>query len=228
MADTATEQGSVLLDADGTLVDSTYLHVDAWMRAFALVGVRVQAWRVHRAIGMGSPQLVASLVGDDEAERLRDQVSDYHEALYLDVAGRVRPLRGARELVVEIARRGARPVLATSAAPAELERLRATLDIDEHLFAITSSKDVTTAKPDPELVHTALERAGTAPERTIMLGDAVWDVIAARRAGIECVAVRTGGIGADELRDAGALAVYEDITALLDDLDDSPLARAWR
>lgn len=228
MFDTATEQGAVLLDADGTLVDSTFLHVDAWMRAFALVGVHVQAWRVHRAIGMGSPQLVASLVGDDEAERLGDQVSDYHEALYLDVADRAHPLPGARELVIEIARRGARPVLATSAAPAELERLRAILDVDEHLYAITSSKDVATAKPDPDLVRTALDRAETAPERTIMLGDAVWDVIAARRAGIECVAVRTGGIGADELREAGALAVYEDLTALLEDLDNGPLARAWR
>lgn len=228
MAHTATEPGAVLLDADGTLVDSTYLHVDAWMRAFALVGVHVQAWRVHRAIGMGSSQLVASLIGDDGAERLGNQVSDYHEALYLDVAGRVHPLPGARELVMAIARRGARPVLATSAAPAELERLRAALDVDEHLYAITSSKDVTTAKPDPELVRTALERAGTAPERTIMLGDAVWDVIAARRAGIECVAVRTGGIGPGELREAGALAVYEDIAALRDDLDDGPLARAWR
>ena len=227
MADTSSTPGAVLLDADGTLVDTTYLHVDAWMRALALVDIQVPAWRVNRAIGMGSPQLLASLLGEDTAEQFGDQVTAYHEALYLDLADRVRPFPGAREFVIEIAQRGARPVLATSAAPAELDRLRTALDLDDHLYAITSSKDVSTAKPDPDLVTTALDRAGTSPDRTVMLGDATWDAIAAGRAGIECVAVRTGGIGADELREAGAVAVYDDVCALLDDLDDSPLARAW-
>lgn len=227
MADASSTPGAVLLDADGTLVDTTYLHVDAWMRALALVDIQVPAWRVNRAIGMGSPQLLASLLGEDTAEHFGDQVVAYHEALYLDLADRVRPFPGARELVIEIAQRGARPVLATSAAPAELDRLRTALDLDDHLYAITSAKDVSTAKPDPDLVTTALNRAGTSPDRTVMLGDATWDAIAAGRAGIECVAVRTGGIGADELREAGAIAVYDDVCALLDDLDDSPLARAW-
>ena len=228
MADTSRGPGAVLLDADGTLVDTTYLHVDAWMRAFALVDIRVPAWRVNRAIGMGSPQLLASLLGEARAEQVGEQVTAYHEALYLDLADRIAPFPGARELVIEIARRGARPVLATSAAPAELERLRAALDLDDHLYAITSSEDVGAAKPDPDLVTTALDRAGTSPHRTVMLGDATWDAIAAGRAGIDCVAVRTGGIGADELRDAGAVAVYDDVAALLDDLDDGPLAGAWR
>lgn len=228
MAKLSRGPGAVLLDADGTLVDTTYMHVDAWMRAFALVHIQVPAWRVNRAIGMGSDQLLASLLGEERAKRVGDQVTAYHEALYLDLADRIVPLPGARELVTEIARRGARPVLATSAAPAELERLRAALDLDDQLYAITSSKDVATAKPDPDLVTTALDRAGTSAERTVMLGDATWDAIAAGRAGVDCVAVRTGGIGADELREAGAVAVYDDVCALLEDLDDSPLARAWR
>ncbi len=220
--------GSVLLDVDGTLVDSNYLHVDAWVRAFRLAGQPVESWRVHRAIGMGSPQLIATLIGDADAERLSEKVIAYHEALYLDLADRVRPFPHARELVTEIARRGARPVLTTSAAPAELERLRAVLEIDEHLYAVTSSEDVTTAKPDPDLVLAALRLAGSAPERTVMLGDAVWDAVAAGRAGVTCVAVRSGGTGEGELRTSGAVAVYDDVAALLSELDTSPLVRTWQ
>ena len=183
--------GAVLLDVDGTLVDSNYLHVDAWVRAFRLVGHEVDAWRVHGAIGMGSPQLIASLVGDDEAERVGDDVTAHHSALYLDLAERLRPFDGARDLIKTIADRGARPVLATSAAPAELERLRAVLDVDDYLYAVTGGGDVDAAKPEPDLVHAALEAAGVPPERAVMLGDSRWDVIAAGRAGVVCVGLRS-------------------------------------
>jgi HAD superfamily hydrolase (TIGR01509 family) len=221
-SDQTRDQPVVLLDVDGTLVDSNYLHVDAWVRAFSDVGLTVDAWRVHRAIGMGSTQLVDALAGDD-ADRVRDSVTDAHSSYYAAVADRLRPFAGARELVRALAERGARPVLATSAAPDELERLRAVLDVDDELYAVTGGGDVESAKPEPDLINAALEAAGVSADRAVLVGDTVWDVEAARRAGVPCVTVRSGGVGEDELRAAGAIAVYDDVAALLADLDASPL-----
>ncbi|MBT0995256.1 HAD family hydrolase [Cellulomonas sp. DKR-3] len=215
-------QPVVLLDVDGTLVDSNYLHVDAWVRAFADVGMAVDAWRVHRAIGMGSTQLVDKLAGDD-ADRVREAVVDAHSSYYAEDTDRLRAFDGARELVRALADRGARPVLATSAAPDELERLRAVLDVEEELHDVTGGGDVESAKPEPDLVQVALEAADAAPDEAVFVGDTVWDVEAAGRAGVPCVAVRSGGIGDDELTGAGAIAVYDDVAALLADLDASPL-----
>lgn len=216
-------QPVVLLDVDGTLVDSNYLHVDAWVRAFADAGLAVDAWRVHRAIGMGSTQLVDALAGD-RADQVRDGVTDAHSTYYAAASDRLRAFDGARELVRELAERGARPVLATSAAPDEVERLREVLDVDQELHAVTGSGDVESAKPEPDLVHVALDAAGAAPDEAVFVGDTVWDVEAAGRAGVPCVALRSGGIGDDELRAAGAVAVYDDVAALLAALDDSALA----
>jgi HAD superfamily hydrolase (TIGR01509 family) len=218
--------GAVLLDIDGTLVDSNYLHVHAWVQAFAEVDHPVDAWRIHRAIGMGSSLLLAELLGED-AERLGADVERRHTEHYGQLAGLQRPFDGARELVRAVTDRGARAVLATSAAPEELERLRAVLDVDDVLTGITSDQDVEEAKPDPDLVLTALGVADVAPDRAVLVGDAIWDVEAAGRAGVPCVGVLTGGVSEAELREAGAVAVYRDVAALLAELDDSPLARAW-
>ena len=223
-SDATSTQPVVLLDVDGTLVDSNYLHVDAWVRAFADVGITVDSWRVHGAIGMGSTQLVDALAGDD-ADRVREAVTDAHASYYGEDASRLRAFDGARELVRELAARGARPVLATSASPDELERLRSVLDLEQELHAVTSAEDVEAAKPEPDLVQVALEAAGAEPDDAVFVGDSVWDVKAAKRAGVPCVAVRSGGVGAGELRGAGAVAVYDDVAALLAGLDSSPLGR---
>ncbi|MDM7829801.1 HAD family hydrolase [Cellulomonas edaphi] len=224
MASNATDQPVVLLDVDGTLVDSNYLHVDAWLRAFADVGIAVDGWRVHRCIGMGSTQLVDALAGDD-ADRVRDAVEEAHSSYYAAASDMLRAFDGARELVRELADRGARPVLATSASPDELERLRAVLDVEQELHAVTSAQDVEEAKPEPDLVRVALAAADASPQDAVFVGDTVWDVEAARRAGVPCVGLRSGGIGDDELREAGAVAIYDDAAALLADLDGSPLVR---
>ncbi|WP_225755044.1 HAD family hydrolase [Actinotalea sp. Marseille-Q4924] len=218
--------GAVLLDIDGTLVDSNYLHVHAWVQAFAEVDRPVDAWRVHRAIGMGSSLLLAALLGDAVHE-LGDRAKKRHTEHYAELAELQRPFPGARELVRAIADRGARTVLATSAGPEELERLLAVLDVEDALTGVTSAKDVEEAKPDPDLVLTALEVADVAPGRAVLVGDTVWDVQAAERAGVRRVGVLSGGVSEAELRDAGAVAVYRDVAALLDDLDDSPLAQTW-
>ena len=226
MTSDRTPPGAVLLDIDGTLVDSNYLHVHAWVGAFADAGHPVDAWRVHRCIGMGSDLLVEDLLGDD-AGAVGERVIEGHAARYAELGGLLRRFEGARELVVALAERGAATVLATSAAPEELERLRAVLELDDVVTGITSDQDVQAAKPEPDLVVAALDVAGVPPGRAVMVGDSVWDVEAADRAGVPCVAVLTGGYGEAELRAAGAVEVYRDAAALLAGLDDSPLAATW-
>lgn len=222
--------GAVLFDIDGTLVDSNYLHVHAWMRAFADMAddlaQPVDAWRIHRGIGMGSSLLLADLLGAD-ADRLAERAKDGHARHYRELAALQRPFDGARELVRAVAERGARTVLATSAAPAELAELLNVLDLEDVLAGVTSAKDVENAKPEPDLIQAALQIAGVPAERAILVGDTGWDVEAAARAGVPCVAVLTGGVSEAELLAAGAAAVYRDAAALLADLDQSPLALAW-
>ncbi|VTR76949.1 HAD family hydrolase [Cellulomonas hominis] len=216
------DAGAVLFDIDGTLVDSNFLHVHAWVQAFARAGHPVDAWRVHRRIGMGSGRLIAELLGDD-ADRLTEQVKDGHAERYAALADLLRPFDGARELVRTLAGEGVAVVLSTSAAPEEVERLRAVLDVDD-VVEITGAEDVEEAKPEPDLVQAALERAGVGPDRAVFVGDAVWDVAAAARAGVPCVGVLSGGTSEAELREAGAVAVYPDVSALLAGWRTSPLA----
>jgi len=214
---------AVLFDVDGTLVDSNYLHVHAWRRAFHALERNVDSWRVHRAIGKGSGKLLATLLGDEDAERVGDEAKDLHSRFYLETAELLRPFDRAPELVRTLADRGVRVVLATSAGPDELDALRKVLDVDDVVDGIVSGKDVEATKPDPEPVFAALDKAGTAPEDTIFVGDAVWDVHAATKAGVRTVSVLSGGVGAAELTGAGAVAVYDDAAALLDGLDGSVL-----
>jgi phosphoglycolate phosphatase-like HAD superfamily hydrolase len=222
--------GAVLLDVDGTLVDSNYLQVDAWVRAFADHGIAVDAWRVHRTLGQAGPQLIERIAderGIDLDGDLADRLAGAHSRHAEESAGLLRAFDGARELVRAIRDRGARPILATSASPDMLGRLREVLDVEDELHAVTSSEDVEVSKPEPDLVHVALGAAGVAPADAVFVGDSVWDVVAAGRAGVPCVAVLSGGIGAHELAEAGAAAVYDDVAALLAGIDESPLARAW-
>ncbi|HEY8590859.1 MAG TPA: HAD family hydrolase [Naasia sp.] len=215
---------AVLFDIDGTLVDSNYLHVDAWDRAFADEGIPAPVWRIHRSIGMDSKKLLETLAGDaddDAAERAKERHSDY----YKESVDRLRPLEGARELVRALAARGLKVVLATSAPEDELEILRGVLDVDDAVTAATSAGDVGTAKPDPDIIEAALAKADVAAGEAIMVGDAVWDVHAAARAGVPTIGVLSGGFGEAELRDAGAAEVYDDVAALLEALDASAIGR---
>ena len=226
MTDQTSTLRAVLFDIDGTLVDSNYAHVDAWAKAFRDVGRPVDAWRIHRSIGKDSALLVQGLLGDDADEDLVGRVKDAHTEHYASHLGEgtdLHVLAGATELLAELARRGHQVVLATSAPEEELAFLRELLDVEDALWAVTSSEDVDTAKPDPGIVEVALERAGVAPDRAVMVGDATWDVEAAARAGVASVGVLTGGFSRDELSQAGASSVYDDVAALLADLDGSPI-----
>jgi HAD superfamily hydrolase (TIGR01509 family) len=214
---------AVLFDVDGTLVDSNYLHVFAWSQAFTAVGRPVDAVAIHRSVGMGSSQLLDRLLGPEDARRLGDRAKAEHTERYRQTYSLLRPFDGAVDLVRAVAKRSA-VVLATSAQPEELEQLRRVLDVDDAVLAITSAADVDQAKPEPDLVAAALHQAGVPAERAIFVGDTVWDVQAAARAGLACVTVLTGGIGRAELHDAGAAAIYRSPAELLGTLDDSPLA----
>ncbi|MFC9556706.1 HAD family hydrolase [Rhodococcus sp. NPDC056960] len=219
-----TSARAALFDVDGTLVDTNYLHVRAWQRAFREIGHDVDAWRVHRAIGLDSSLLLEALLGDD-ADSLGDRAKDLHKTYYLGARDSMQPLAGARELIRELHGRGVQVVLATSAPEEELDVLREVLSVDSCIAHTTSAADVDHAKPDPGVIHAAMERSSTSGETAVMVGDAVWDAKAASRAGVTFIGVLSGGISRAELATAGAEAVFEDAQDLLDHLDSSPLAR---
>jgi HAD superfamily hydrolase (TIGR01509 family) len=218
--------GAVLFDVDGTLIDTNYLHVFAWLGAFQAVGHPVEGSDVHRAIGMGAPQLLERLLGPETARRVGDAAREEHRARYKETFPLMRRFEGAGDLLRAVAAR-ATVVLATSASPEELSALRETVDADDVIAAITSAEDVEAAKPQPDLVQVALERAGVPADRAVFVGDTVWDVEAARRAGVVCVALLTGGISRSELIEAGAVAVYRDTAELLRGLRESPLSQVF-
>jgi HAD superfamily hydrolase (TIGR01509 family) len=213
-----------ILDVDGTLVDTNYHHALAWYRAFIQHDVELPVWRIHRAIGMGGDQLIAALAGEEAEKEKGDDIRSAEKALYMAMIHEVRPLPDARRLLEALKERGHPVVLASSAKKEEIERYLDLLDARELAVEWTSSADVERTKPEPELVLTAMEKAGGG-DNGVMIGDSVWDVEAAKRAGIPTIAVRTGGFGVDELTQAGAARIFDSITDLLESLEETPLAR---
>jgi HAD superfamily hydrolase (TIGR01509 family) len=218
---------AVLFDIDGTLVDSNYLHVHAWYRAFHDAGVEVEAWRIHRSIGMDGSTLVKSLT-DNLDEETRSRLKDLHSRYYKETAPLLRRLPGARDLLEAVDGLGLQVVLATSAPDDELAILREVLACDELVSAVTSSKDVDTAKPQPDIVDVALQRAGVDAEHAVFIGDTVWDVEACNRAGLPTLAVLSGGVSRDELENAGAHAVFDNTRELYEHIDDTLIAKLAR
>jgi HAD superfamily hydrolase (TIGR01549 family) len=206
----------VIFDVDGTLVDSNYLHALAWYRTFTEVGEQVPMYRIHRAIGMGSQQLIKELIGRDEPE-----LSELHTKQYRRVRDEARAFERAADLLREIAGRGGRVILATSAKPEELDVLLATLDAGDAVHGVVSSKDVEAAKPEPDIFAKALEVGELDAARAVAVGDSVWDIASAGRCGLRCVSVLTGGTGGCELQEAGAAEVYSSPAELLERLDAS-------
>ena len=210
---------AILFDIDGTLVDSVYLHVDAWRRAFAEHGLVAPAWEIHRRIGKDGSLLVKELIdvagGDSESGDLASDLSSAHDEHYGARSDDLTVLPGARDLVRRSKDQGLVVVLATSAPDHELTILRSLLDVDDAVDAVTSGADVDMAKPDSTVVALALERAGVAAENAVMIGDATWDFVAATDIGVRGLGVRSGGIAAQELREAGASEVFADASELL-------------
>jgi phosphoglycolate phosphatase-like HAD superfamily hydrolase len=212
---------AALLDVDGTLVDSNYHHALAWYRAFREHDLSPALWRVHRHIGVGGDQLVERLAGDEVEARLGDSIREAEGRFYGELIGEVRPFEGARELIVELRERGHTVVLARSAKAKDTEHYVELLDVGELLEAYTTSADVEATKPEPDLVASAMRKAGELS--AVMVGDTTWDVEAADRAGVKTIAVLTGGFSEAELREAGAVDVFESLVELRERLDRTSL-----
>jgi phosphoglycolate phosphatase-like HAD superfamily hydrolase len=219
-ADDPPRRAGVIFDIDGTLLDTNYLHVTAWWEAFREQGHDVACADIHRAIGLSSDDLITRVLG-----RPDPSVSEAHSRYIAPYLGRMRPLAGAPELLWATARRGLNVVLATSAKDEELDLMLDALSARDALDTVVSSGDVNQAKPHPEIVQKALEESRTDPARAVMVGDTVWDVLAAQRAGLPCVGLLSGGISEDELRSAGAAETYPGPTALLEKLEGSVIGR---
>jgi HAD superfamily hydrolase (TIGR01549 family) len=202
----------MILDIDGTLVDTNYHHALAWYRAFRQHGVVLPIWRIHRSIGMGGDQLVESLAGAEVEQEHGDEIRAAEGPLYMEMIEEVEPFERAKELLRDLRVRERTIVLASSAKEEEVDHYLDLLEARELVDAWTTSADVEATKPEPDLVEAALEKVGT--RDALMVGDTVWDVKAAGRAGIETIAVLSGGYSADELREAGAIEVFESIAEL--------------
>jgi HAD superfamily hydrolase (TIGR01509 family) len=181
-------------------------------------------WRVHRHIGMGGDQLVPAVVGDDVERRLGDELRAAAAEEFAPLRDECEPLAGARELLAELKRRGLAVVLASSSNESDLEHFLGLLDAHDLVDAWTTSGDVERTKPHPDVVHAALEKAGT--EDAVMVGDSRWDVEAAAKAGLETVCVITGGWSEQELFDLGAAAVFDSLVHLRERLDETPFRRS--
>jgi HAD superfamily hydrolase (TIGR01509 family) len=214
-------KAGVLFDVDGTLVDTSYLHTVTWWQALRQYDHDVQMAKIHRAIGMGSDRILDHLLGGDHDGSHDDDIRAAHTSLFSVYWDRLRPQPGAAELLRACHRRGQRVALASSASPPELAALRRALNADDAIHAASSAGDAERSKPDPDILLAALKDVDLQPADVAFVGDAVWDVYAAAKLDIPCIAFTCGGISAAELREAGAVDVYTDPSHLLAALDHS-------
>lgn len=217
-----------VFDLDGTLVDSVYEHVLAWREALERVGVELSVWRIHRRIGMSGGLLVDALLRETARQvtpEQAEQMKRYHAEAYARLSGSVRPLPGARELLRHLSELGVRWAIGTSGWMQSARPMLELLGVPASVPVVTRDQ-VEHAKPDPDLFIAAVERLGVAVTDAVVVGDSVWDLLAARRARALAVGLLSGGYGQDELERAGAYRVYQDPADLLDHLDEVGVRRA--
>ena len=214
----------VLLDIDGTLLDSNDAHAQSWVEIFRRHGYDIPFERVRPLIGKGGDKLLPELTGLDSEAGKGKQMTEERSQLFLrDYLPKLRPTRGARDLVKRLRDDGFRLVVATSASGDELHQLLRQAQVDDLIDQATSSSDAESSKPDPDIIQAALKKGKLRPQEAVMLGDTPYDIEAAGRAGVPTIALRCGGWW-DDAALAGAVAIYDDPAALLADIDRSPLA----
>jgi len=218
-------QAAVLFDVDGTLVDSAYIHTLAWWQAFRQGGYDVPMASIHRSVGMGGDRILAHLLPEDRDTDGDADIMTSHAALFSTFWPSLRRFDGARELLAQCHDTGLAVALASSARDRDLEILRATIDADAYIDAATSSADAEESKPSPDILVAALKAVGVPAEHAVYVGDAVWDIYAAGALGIPAIGLSCGGTSEAELREAGAVEVYESPRALLDNLAGSAIGR---
>ncbi|WP_035646224.1 HAD family hydrolase, partial [Bradyrhizobium sp. ORS 285] len=212
-----------LFDLDGTLVDSVYQHVLAWKTALDAENIELSVWRIHRKIGMSGGLFTNQLLREtgfamepDRIERLRRA----HAAAYQGLGRQVRPLPGARELLAFLTDAGIPWAIATSGRMETAAVNLAALGVDPKQSAVVTRDEVRYAKPDPDLFLAAAARLDAPIERAVVVGDSIWDMLAATRCRALGVGLLSGGYGSEELRQSGAIRVYEDPADLLDHIDE--------
>ena len=216
---TASRFDTVVLDLDGTLVDSVYQHVVAWRSAFLAVGMDVPCARIHRAIGMGADRLVTEVAGRSAEAAVGDEVRAMHGERFEALFPQVTATQGAFELLEALRRRDLNVVVASSGEEEQTARLLTLVDAGEMLHAWVSGDRAEESKPAADLLDLALEKVEG--DRAFVVGDAVWDVETAQERKFPCIGLLTGGISEAELRDAGASAVYSTPAELAESLDEA-------
>lgn len=217
----STPRPGVILDIDGTLLDSNYLHVLAWWQGLRDAGYdQLTMAEVHQAIGIANQDIPEHLLGESS-----DEAVQAHSTRYQALRDQVAAFPRTAELIRACADRGLQVVIASSGEAADLEWMLPAIGSEELVAAAITADDVETAKPAPDLMVTAIQEAGLDPARTVAVGDTVWDIKAAHDAGISCIAVTSGGISRGQLLDAGADEVYISAADLLDQIDSSLLTR---
>jgi HAD superfamily hydrolase (TIGR01509 family) len=214
---------SFLFDLDGTLVDSVYQHVAAWQQALHAAGIELSVWRIHRRIGMSGGLFTEMLLREIHREvtpALLDELHAHHTEAYIRLMKWVRPLPGAGRLLEHLTRVGIRWAIATSGRMATARHNLELLGLDVAATVVVTRDDVQRAKPDPDLFTAAAGRLHTDIEAAVIVGDSIWDMLAARRARGLGVGLLSGGYGQDELERAGAIRVYEDPADLLNHIDE--------
>jgi HAD superfamily hydrolase (TIGR01509 family) len=212
-----------LFDLDGTLVDSVYEHVLAWHEALDEVGIELSVWRIHRRIGMSGGLFTNALlreIGIDITAALVEKLQRLHADAYARRSGQIRPLPGARELLAYLTEANVPWAVATSGRMASARPTLVALGVDPDRVPVVTRDQVRHAKPDPDLFLAAADRLGVDIGHAVVVGDSVWDLLAARRARALGVGLLSGGYGQDELERAGAYRVYEDPRDLLRHLDE--------
>ncbi len=212
---------AAIFDIDGTLVDTNYQHALAWYRAFRQHGVVMPIWQIHRAIGIGSDRIVEMLAGEQIEQDLGDTLRAAEGPLYQEMIDEVEPMKGAHELLRDLKQAGHAVILASSAEEKDAERYIKLLDAAEFVDGYTTSADVKKSKPEPDIVHAAVEKAGGGP--AVMIGDSTWDCKAATRAELPSIGVLTGGFSEQELTEAGATIVFSSVEQLREHLNTTNL-----
>jgi HAD superfamily hydrolase (TIGR01509 family) len=213
---------ALIFDLDGTLVDTVYGHVFAWQRALAQCGMPIDGWRIHRRIGMSGglfTRAVARELGRDLTDEEAEEIQHRHGELFRELLPERRPLPGARDLLTDLRARHITHGIATSGRRPEIDASLDALGVPDSTVVVERG-DVARAKPEPDLFVECARRLDAAPGECYVVGDAVWDLLAARRAGMLSVGLLSGGYGSDELERAGAYRVYRDAAELHISLDE--------
>lgn len=217
---------AVLCDIDGTLVDSNWLHAEAWQRAFGEMGIVLDREDVRRQIGKGGDELIPVFVAWWKREAVEEPLKRYREWIFRqDFLPKVESLPNAREFAEELKRRGIRFALASSSKKADLEDYKRIMQVEDLLDEATSADDVDRAKPHPDVFSAALERLGLKAKHCIALGDTPYDAEAAGKAGLRTIGVETGGWTHGDLMDAGCVEVYSSVAELLERMEESAIVR---